>query len=219
MTKFVKSLALFIAGLQLASAKDGTTAPIPTVSNDTLAPVSLRPLNNAFDNLFAQHRSHSSHRSHASHSSHYSGSGGTSTYTPPRPAAAYVPPEPAPAPPPPAKPGPVEEPKLLGQGSNTNSTPVPSSQTTKNSLLQPSNQSGGLETMEVPMSREEKLRLQIIRVQIRLNSLGLYNGQIDGTFNTETRNALRLFQKVKSLPADGLMTTPTMNALAIPTVQ
>ena len=69
------------------------------------------------------------------------------------------------------------------------------------------------------MTLAEKLRLQIIRVQIRLNSLGLYNGQINGTLDSETRTALKLFQKVKSLPESGQMTTPTLNALGIPAVR
>jgi His-Xaa-Ser repeat protein HxsA len=69
------------------------------------------------------------------------------------------------------------------------------------------------------MTLAEKLRLQIIRVQIRLNSLGLYNGQITGTLDQDTRTALKLFQKVKNLPESGQMTTPTLNALGIPAVK
>ena len=66
---------------------------------------------------------------------------------------------------------------------------------------------------------DEKLRLQVIRVQIRLNSLQLYDGQIDGVFGEETKNALKLFQTVKELPATGLMSTPTLNALGISAVK
>jgi His-Xaa-Ser repeat protein HxsA len=67
-------------------------------------------------------------------------------------------------------------------------------------------------------SRDEKLRIQVIRVQIRLNTLGLYNDKIDGVFGSTTKNALRIFQRVREIPATGLMTTDTLNALGIPAV-
>jgi His-Xaa-Ser repeat protein HxsA len=66
------------------------------------------------------------------------------------------------------------------------------------------------------MTQAEKLRLQIMRVQIRLTSLGLYEGRIDGTRNSETVLALKRFQIVKGLPDTGLMSTPTLNALGVP---
>lgn len=69
------------------------------------------------------------------------------------------------------------------------------------------------------MSKAEKLHLQVFRVQLRLNSLGLFNGQISGKFDDETKRALRMFQQVKGLPENGLMTTPTLNALGIPAVK
>lgn len=55
-----------------------------------------------------------------------------------------------------------------------------------------------------------------MRVQIRLTSLGLYDGRIDGTRNAETALALKRFQIVKGLPDTGLMSTPTLNALGVP---
>jgi His-Xaa-Ser repeat protein HxsA len=66
------------------------------------------------------------------------------------------------------------------------------------------------------LTSPEKLRLQIMRVQIKLQSLGLYTGQIDGTLNEGTRSALKYFQDVKGLPKSGTMTTPTLNALGVP---
>ncbi len=69
------------------------------------------------------------------------------------------------------------------------------------------------------MSLEEKKRLQIMRVQISLTSLGLYSGSIDGVLNPDTKTALKLFQTVKGIEADGLMSTPTLNALGVPAVQ
>lgn len=207
MSKFVKSLSLFVAGLQLMSSK-ASNAPTTIVerSDSNLQPISLRPLNYNFDNLFAGHASHSSHRSHASHASHYSGSGGYS--------APYV------ATPTPSR---ISEPTgSVSPPQITNEKSLPASSSSSNGagnapLNVPAevgaNRPGGVE-----MTHTEKLRLQVIRVQIRLNSLGLYNGKISGQFDGETRAALRLFQQVKSLPMDGLMTTPTMNALGIPAV-
>ncbi|HBI68175.1 MAG TPA: peptidoglycan-binding protein [Massilia sp.] len=58
-----------------------------------------------------------------------------------------------------------------------------------------------------------------MRVQIRLNTLHLYDGQVDGIFNDETKRALKLFQTVKGLPETGLMSTPTLNALGISAVK
>lgn len=71
----------------------------------------------------------------------------------------------------------------------------------------------------VELSRAEKLRLQIIRVQIKLTSLGLYHGPISGVMGSETSNSLKHFQTVKSMPASGLMTTETLNALGITAVK
>jgi len=69
------------------------------------------------------------------------------------------------------------------------------------------------------LSREEKLGLQVMRVQIALTSLGLYAGTVDGQLNDDTKEALKRFQTLKGLPADGLMSTETLNALGVPAVQ
>jgi len=79
----------------------------------------------------------------------------------------------------------------------------------------PAVQAGG----DVPLSRSEKLHLQVFRVQLRLNSLGLFNGQISGKLDDETKNALRMFQSVKGFPETGLMTTETLNALGVSAVK
>jgi His-Xaa-Ser repeat protein HxsA len=68
------------------------------------------------------------------------------------------------------------------------------------------------------LTRGEKLRLQILRVQIRLTSLGIYEGPIDGIRNPQTDLALKRFQAVKGLPQSGLMTTATLNALGVTAV-
>jgi len=72
-------------------------------------------------------------------------------------------------------------------------------------------------TQEV-LARAEKLRLQIMRVQIKLRSLGLYDGQIDGAMNEETRLGLTYFQDLKGLEKTGTMSTATLNAMGVPAV-
>lgn len=224
MSRFVKTLALFIASLQLTQSKAGDVLVAPPVTGDgDLKGVTLQPLNGKFDNLFAGHASHSSHRSHSSHSSHYSGSSGS--------ASPYV----APA-------APVISPKAAdktldvpAQEIAPSATPMsggvngggllpinainPTAPPTKSVVTQGGGSVDGAAKSVAPMTLSEKLRLQIIRVQIRLNSLGLYNGEINGVLDGETRSALKLFQRVKSLPQNGQMTTPTLNALGIPAVR
>jgi len=200
MSKFIRNLALFVAGLPFATTK--AAAPpnkVPTVDNDGRA-VSLRPLNLEMDNLFASHRSHSSHSSHASHSSHYSGLGGYS--------APYVAPTPVPATS--AVPAPVVVPEPTRPATSSVSG------TSKTTLAAPVDS----ETAKpADLTLAEKRRLQVLRVQIRLNSLKLYDGQLTGVLDEPTRESLKLFQAVKSLPMTGMMTTPTLNALGIPAVR
>ena len=73
-------------------------------------------------------------------------------------------------------------------------------------------------TEVVSLTKAEKLALQIMRVQIKLTSLGLYSGAIDGILGKSTVDALKLFQDLKRLPATGLMSTDTLNALGLPAV-
>jgi His-Xaa-Ser repeat protein HxsA len=189
MSKFIRSVSLFVVSLPLLPLRlAGAVAQAPTPDVDThqdLEPVSLRPLNNESDNLFARHSSHSSHRSHSSHSSHYSGSGGSTSRSP----TPYSPPSESSAPVPSPQ-------RLIDEPVNSRpSSPAPP---------------------PVGLSPVEKLRLQVLRVQIKLKSLGLYDAAIDGSLNEETREALRLFQQVKGLEETGMMSTPTLNALGVP---
>lgn len=191
MSKFIRNLALFVAGLPFATTKAAPPNQAPARDNDDKA-VSLRPLNFEMDNLFASHRSHSSHSSHASHSSHYSGSGG---YTAPT----YV----APAPMTPRAPVPIpDRPSgvVLDSATVSGKNDVPA-------------------TGPNQLTLSEKRRLQVLRVQMKLNSLRIYDGQLTGTLDEATRQSLKLFQAVKNLPTTGMMTTPTLNALGIPAVQ
>ena len=211
MSKFIKNLSLFLAGVPLLVVKTGhgtvlkdEVAPQPLLEP---GPVPLRPLNADIDNLFAGHRSHSSHRSHTSH---YSGSGGGYYYTPPPPAPAPKPYYPAlpPAPTPAPAFAPSVSPLPTGKKSTTNSA--------ANKLIDPASTSAGLEPEQVSLTDNEKLRLQIMRVQIKLKSLGLYEGAINGVRDDPTVLALQHFQVLKGLPEDGLMSTATINALGIP---
>lgn len=64
----------------------------------------------------------------------------------------------------------------------------------------------------------EKKKLQVMRVQIALAQLGFYMGEVNGVYDDETKDAVRLFQRLKDLPESGLMTTETLNALGVPAV-
>jgi His-Xaa-Ser repeat protein HxsA len=55
-----------------------------------------------------------------------------------------------------------------------------------------------------------------MRVQVRLRTLGLYDGPIDGELRDQTRSSLKAFQRLKKLPETGTMTTPTLNSLGVP---
>jgi His-Xaa-Ser repeat protein HxsA len=69
------------------------------------------------------------------------------------------------------------------------------------------------------LSMGEKRKLQIMRVQIALTSLGLYQGTVDGVLNDGTKESLTLFQNLKGIEPNGLMSTETLNALGVPAVQ
>ena len=185
-----------MAGLPVFSGSAKANVPASEPGTALLSdsnPVSLRPLNFNSDNLFAGHRSHSSH---ASHASHYSGSSGG--YVAPNTPAAPVyqaPQQFAPAPP-------VNFPEA------NNLTPNPSLKTPATST-QPATSTENMNTM---------LMRQVMRVQIALTSLKFYDGRINGVLDQETKSALRNFQILKGLPDNGLMTTPTLNALGVPAV-
>lgn len=228
MSRFIKDIALFLAGLPLMTLRGEAGAPATTGVQppQDLPPVALRPLNFDRDNLFAAHRSHSSHSSHASHRSHYSGTGGAPP--PPPPASAPTPPRsvapvaPAPSPSPSVGTRPSY---LLGDPSTAGVAPSSDSASHLSvpdfSKVAPSterNLGGTSAGRPAPLTLDEKRRLQIMRVQVALTSLGLYNGRVDGVLNAETKLGLEFFQDLKGLPKSGTMTTPTLNALGVPAV-
>ena len=195
MNRLRKSILLFISTLPYFSDK---TAAVPFDQEAKqprldLDPISLRPLNSASDNLFA---AHGSHRSHASHRS--SSGGG---YSAPRERQS----EPADSP---------------AQRGVVPSTPP------RSSGSQPTDPGRAAPITPAParpkapaLTLSEKKTLQIMRVQIALNGLGLYTGQVNGVLDDRTKEALRRFQTVKGLQPNGMMTTETLNALAVPAVQ
>lgn len=73
MSKFTKSLSVFMAGMGLMSTKSQALYQAPESpfwgASD---PISLHSLNEGSENLYAAHRSHSSHSSHRSSSGSYS---------------------------------------------------------------------------------------------------------------------------------------------------
>ena len=61
----------------------------------------------------------------------------------------------------------------------------------------------------------EKLRLQIMQVQLKLTGLSLYEGPIDGVMNHELAEGVRHFQTLKGMRDTGMLTTGTLTALGI----
>ena len=54
--------------------------------------------------------------------------------------------------------------------------------------------------------------------QTGLARRGYYHGPIDGVINSESREAIRAFQKAQGLPVTGLIDPPLLKALQLPAV-
>jgi His-Xaa-Ser repeat protein HxsA len=67
----------------------------------------------------------------------------------------------------------------------------------------------------VVLTETEKVRLQVMQVQLKLTALTFYQGPIDGTMNPETVAGVRHFQTLKGMRDSGLLTVGTLNALGI----
>jgi hypothetical protein len=70
----------------------------------------------------------------------------------------------------------------------------------------------------VALTETERLRLQIMQVQLKLTGLGLYEGTIDGMMNPELVEGVRHFQTLKGMRDSGLLTSGTLTALGIRTL-
>jgi His-Xaa-Ser repeat protein HxsA len=205
--KKLRPLQWFIASIPLLTFRSqaGMPPPMPAPVPEPQDPVKLRALNLPGENLFAGHRSHSSHGSHRS-----SSGGGYSAPSPPPAPVQRVIPTPAPAPYHAPAPSPAAPQRFVPSGSNQPVDPGRPAAVTPQPSPDPT---------PPAMTLSEKRRLQIMRVQIALTSLGLYSGSISGELTNETKEAVKRIQIVKGLPDTGLMTTETLNALGVPAVQ
>ena len=70
----------------------------------------------------------------------------------------------------------------------------------------------------VVLTQTEKLRLQVMQVQLKLTGLGLYDGAIDGVMTPDLVDSVRHFQTLKGMRDSGMLTTGTLTALGIRTV-
>ena len=212
MKRFVTSLVAFVSGMQVFSSSANTgdaeqkTEPLPFPPE----PIGLRPLNYPGENMFAGHRSHSSHSSHRSHRSHRSSSGGSSSYRAPSTSSSS---------------SPTYE---FYSGSSSPETPSSNGRILWDSRNYSPTDSGrpalvspepSITAPKPKLDDKEKRKLQVMRVQIALKQLGLYNGEIDGILGPKTREAITFFQRVKDLTPNGRMTTETLNALGVKAIQ
>jgi N-acetylmuramoyl-L-alanine amidase len=58
---------------------------------------------------------------------------------------------------------------------------------------------------------------EVKQIQTRLKNWGYYNGEIDGIYGTQTKNAVLYFQKKNGLTADGIAGAETLSAIGLPT--
>ena len=206
--KKLRPLQLFMASIPLWTFRSNAAMPppLPAPAPEPQDPVKLRALNLPGENLFAAHRSHSSHGSHRS-----SSGGG---YSAPSPSPApYVSPAPAPRAAPAPYVPPAQPQRLMPSEPNQPVDPG------RPSTVSPKPAAGTATPAAPALSLTEKRRLQIMRVQIALTSLGLYTGPIKGDLTEETKDSIKRIQIIKGLPETGLMTTETLNALGVPAVQ
>lgn len=65
------------------------------------------------------------------------------------------------------------------------------------------------------LTKTERVRLQVMQVQIRLASLALYDGPIDGVMGPDTATGVRHFQTLKGLHDSGTLAPGTLSALGV----
>jgi hypothetical protein len=70
----------------------------------------------------------------------------------------------------------------------------------------------------VQLTETERLRLQIMQVQLKLTGIGLYDGAIDGLMNPDLVAGVRHFQTLKGMRDSGVLTTGTLTALGVHTL-
>lgn len=68
------------------------------------------------------------------------------------------------------------------------------------------------------LTKSERVRLQVMQVQLRLASLSLYEGPIDGVLSPETVTGVRYFQTLKGMRNTGTLAAGTLSALGVPPI-
>lgn len=69
------------------------------------------------------------------------------------------------------------------------------------------------------LTKIERVRLQVMQIQLRLASLSLYDGPIDGVMTPETATGVRYFQTLKGLHDTGVLAPGTLKALGVPPIE
>lgn len=69
------------------------------------------------------------------------------------------------------------------------------------------------------LTKTERVRLQVMQIQLRLASLSLYDGPIDGVMTPETATGVRYFQTLKGLHDTGVLAPGTLKALGVPPIE
>jgi len=68
------------------------------------------------------------------------------------------------------------------------------------------------------LTEKERVRLQVMQVQLRLTSLSLYEGPIDGVLSPETVTGVRHFQTLKGMRDTGTLAAGTLSAMGVPPI-
>ncbi|SUD84703.1 peptidoglycan-binding domain 1 protein [Stutzerimonas stutzeri] len=186
MSRFTKTLSVFMSGIALTGTKveaEQERQLDPFASSPD--PISLRPLNMPGENMYAAHRSHSSHSSHRSSSGGYSAPRSSGVYSPPRSSGTYSAP--------------------------SYNTAVPSAE--RSQPVDPG-RAATVTPKDIDPSDRALIEL-IKKVQMALLIKGYDPGAIDGLFGSSTKRALMHFQVDNGLIVDGLMNTATLNSLGV----
>ena len=196
MSKKLNKKGLMLGGA-LAFALNANADTVQTneikESVDDGAGVRVGPLNTSLPMMLAQHRSHSSHSSHRS-----SSGGGIST---PRPSPTPVVPRSTPS-----APATSSIPSAPARSEPLSQPPRPQD------AIPPDDREARLRSV---MEDAEKLKNIIMRVQLTLQTLDLYNGPIDGVMGPETRASINRYRRIRGLREHDRLDVETLNALAI----
>lgn len=68
------------------------------------------------------------------------------------------------------------------------------------------------------LTETERVRLQVMQVQLQLHALRLYDGPVDGTMSPATSIGVRYFQTLKGIRPSGVLAAGTLAALGVPLI-